>query len=63
LLLRDWLRATPSGAEEYEALKRELVTLPHETIDDHAESKTPWIRDALVRADAWAAQTGWSADV
>lgn len=62
LLLRDWLRATRSGAEEYEALKRELFTLPHDTIDDYAESKTPWIRDALVRADAWAARTGWSAD-
>lgn len=63
LLLRDWLRATPSGAEEYEVLKRELVTLPHETIDDYAERKTPWMNDALARADAWAAQTGWSADV
>jgi dephospho-CoA kinase len=62
LLLRDWLRATPTGAAEYEALKRELVTLPHETIDDYAERKTPWIKDALARADAWAARTGWSAD-
>lgn len=63
LLLRDWLRATPSGAEEYEALKRELVAQPHETIDDYAGRKTPWINAVLTRADAWAAQTGWSADV
>ena len=63
LLLRDWLRATPSGVEEYEALKRELVAQPHETIDDYAGRKTPWINDALDGADAWAAQTGWSADV
>jgi dephospho-CoA kinase len=63
LLLRDWLRATPSGVEEYEALKRELAAQPHETIDDYAGRKTPWINDALARADAWAAQTGWSADV
>jgi dephospho-CoA kinase len=63
LLLRDWLRATPSGVEEYETLKRELVAQPHETIDDYAGRKTPWINDALDRADAWAAQTGWSADV
>jgi dephospho-CoA kinase len=63
LLLRDWLRATPSGADEYEVLKRELVTLPHETIDDYAERKTPWINAALTRADAWAAQTGCSADL
>jgi dephospho-CoA kinase len=62
LLLRDWLRATPSGAEEYEVLKRELVTLPHETIDDYADSETPWIKGALARADAWVARTGWSLD-
>ena len=62
LLLRDWLRATPSGAEEYAALKRELVTLPHETIDDYADRKTPWIKGALARADAWVARTGWSLD-
>jgi dephospho-CoA kinase len=60
LLLRDWLRATPSGVEEYEALKRELVAQPHETIDDYAGGKTPWINDALARADDWAARTGWS---
>jgi dephospho-CoA kinase len=63
LLLRDWLRATPSGVEEYEALKRELVAQSHETIDDYAGRKTPWINDALDRGDAWAARTGWSADV
>ncbi|HEX5996636.1 MAG TPA: dephospho-CoA kinase, partial [Jiangellales bacterium] len=60
LLLRDWFRATPAAAAEYEALKRELVTLPHETIDDYAERKTPWMKDALARADAWAAGVGWS---
>ncbi|HEX6327103.1 MAG TPA: dephospho-CoA kinase [Jiangellaceae bacterium] len=63
LLLRDWLRATPAGVAEYTALKRELAALPHETIDEYAERKTPWINGALDRADAWAAQTGWSADV
>lgn len=60
LLLRDWLRATPAAAAEYEALKRELVTLPHETIDDYAERKTPWMKDALARAEAWAARLSWS---
>jgi dephospho-CoA kinase len=60
LLLRDWLRATPAGVVEYAALKRELAALPHETIDEYAERKTPWINDALARADDWAARTGWS---
>jgi dephospho-CoA kinase len=60
LLLRDWLRATPAGVAEYAARKRELAALPHETIDEYAERKTPWINDALARADEWAARTGWS---
>ncbi|HEX6234900.1 MAG TPA: dephospho-CoA kinase [Jiangellaceae bacterium] len=60
LLLRDWLRATPAGVGEYTALKRELAAGPHETIDEYAERKTPWINGALARADEWAAQTGWS---
>ncbi len=60
LLLRDWLRSTPVGVGEYAALKRELAALPHETIDEYAESKTPWVNDALARADEWAAQTNWA---
>jgi dephospho-CoA kinase len=60
LMLRDWLRATPAGVAEYAARKRELAALPHETIDEYAERKTPWINDALARADEWAARTGWS---
>ncbi len=59
LLLRDWLRATPSGVAEYAARKRDLAARPHESIDAYAESKTPWITSALARADAWAATTGW----
>lgn len=59
LLLRDWLRATPSGVTEYAACKRDLAARPHDSIDAYAESKTPWIASALARADAWAAATGW----
>jgi len=59
LLLRDWLRATPSGVEEYAARKRDLAARPHDSIDAYAEAKTPWIASALARADAWAAGTGW----
>ena len=53
LLLRDWLRATPSAVEEYAALKRRLAAEPHESIDEYADRKTPWVRDALGRAEAW----------
>ncbi len=50
LLLRDWLRVTPSGVEEYAALKTRLAAQPHETIDEYADRKTPWMLAALVRA-------------
>lgn len=60
LLLRDWLRATPAGVDEYARLKRDLARQPHDSIDDYAAAKTPWINDALARADRWAERTGWT---
>jgi dephospho-CoA kinase len=60
LLLRDWLRATPAGVAEYAVLKRRLAAEPHDSIDDYANAKTPWVNRALARADEWAARTGWS---
>jgi len=60
LLFRDWLRATPAAADEYAALKRDLASQPHETIQDYADRKTPWVREALVRARGWAQEAGWS---
>lgn len=60
LLFRDWLRATPSAVVEYAALKRRLASQPHETIQDYADRKTPWVRAALDRAGSWARETGWS---
>lgn len=60
LLLRDWLRAHDGAVAEYAALKRELAARPHDTIDEYAARKTPWINAALARADAWAGRTGWS---
>ncbi|WP_116948532.1 dephospho-CoA kinase [Jiangella endophytica] len=59
LLLRDWLRAHPDAVAEYATLKRELASQPHETIDEYATRKTPWINSALARADAWAERTAW----
>lgn len=60
LLLRDWLRATPSGVAEYAELKRRLAAEPHDSIDAYAEAKTPWVNGALARADEWAARSGWT---
>lgn len=50
LLLRDWLRATPEGASEYAELKARLAAAPHASIDDYADGKTGWLREALARA-------------
>lgn len=44
LLLRDWLRATPTGVAEYAA---------------SAAAQSPWIASALARADQWAGRSGW----
>jgi dephospho-CoA kinase len=60
VLLRDWLRATPTGVAEYAKLKRDLAAQPHDTIDHYAAAKTPWINDALTRADRWAERSGWA---
>ncbi len=58
LLLRDWLRAHPEGVAEYAALKRELAAQPHESVDEYATRKTPWVNAALARADEWADEVG-----
>ncbi|HEU0213237.1 MAG TPA: dephospho-CoA kinase [Jiangellaceae bacterium] len=60
LLLRDYLRDTPGAAGDYARLKRELAAAPHDSIDDYAGGKTPWMRFTLATADAWADRTGWT---
>ena len=60
VLLRDWMRVTSSGVKEYAALERELTAVPHDTTDEYADRKTPWMTDALGRARAWARDTGWT---
>jgi dephospho-CoA kinase len=60
LLLRDYLRDVPGVAGDYARLKRELAAAPHESIDDYAEAKTPWMRFTLAAADAWAGRTEWT---
>jgi dephospho-CoA kinase len=59
LLLRDWLRAHPAGVREYAELKHRLVAQQWDTIDAYAAAKTPFICNALDRAQRWATRTGW----
>jgi dephospho-CoA kinase len=61
VLLRDWLRAHPIGAQEYAQLKHRLAAQQWDSIDDYAAAKTPFISSALDRAERWAARTGWVA--
>lgn len=60
LLLRDYLRATPAAAEDYARLKVALAAAPHESIDEYADRKTPWMRATLAAAETWAGRNGWS---
>ncbi|HEU0040723.1 MAG TPA: GrpB family protein, partial [Jiangellaceae bacterium] len=60
LLLRDWLSVHAEEADAYASVKRELAGQPHDSIDDYADAKTPWISAALRRADDWAAGTAWT---
>ena len=59
LLFRDWLRADTSHRDAYLAEKRRLT---HQTdhVDAYSDGKLGWISDALGRAEAWAAATGWA---
>ncbi|MQA13131.1 MAG: dephospho-CoA kinase [Pseudonocardiaceae bacterium] len=59
LLFRDWLRAHPDSAREYAAVKHELAERRWDSIDAYADAKSPFIRDALTRAEQWAAEAGW----
>jgi dephospho-CoA kinase len=58
LLVRDHLRADPDRRAAYLLLKRELVA----AAPDVAGSPTaldPWFDEEYLRAEQWAAQTGW----
>ena len=59
LLFRDWLRAEQVEADAYAAEKLRLASA-HATTNAYAEAKRPWFEDALLRAEAWAAHSGWS---
>jgi dephospho-CoA kinase len=62
LLFRDWLRADAAAREEYLAVKREAEARYGGDGDArrYVEVKEPWFDAAALRADAWAASSGWS---
>lgn len=59
LLFRDFLRAHPDEATAYAAMKHEMAARHRDDRIGYNDAKEPWIRAALERAEAWAAETGW----
>ncbi|HEY9632385.1 MAG TPA: GrpB family protein [Coleofasciculaceae cyanobacterium] len=53
ILFRDFLRAHPDAAQQYEALKRDLAIQFRCDRQRYTDSKTPLIEQLLVQARAW----------
>ncbi|RUL94364.1 dephospho-CoA kinase [Verrucosispora sp. FIM060022] len=58
LLMRDHLRADPDRRAAYLMLKRELAASAPDS-GTYATAKDPWFDEEHLRAEAWAARTGW----
>ncbi|MER6901443.1 GrpB family protein, partial [Amycolatopsis sp. NPDC000740] len=61
LLFRDWIRAHPDERDNYTEVK-EALARKHSadgTVEQYAEEKQGWVNEAFVRAEKWAAQSGW----
>jgi dephospho-CoA kinase len=59
LLFRDYLRANPAQAREYEALKLGLAEVHEADRIAYNDGKSEWIEAALRRAEGWAAASHW----
>ncbi|WP_026361540.1 dephospho-CoA kinase [Amycolatopsis nigrescens] len=62
LLFAAWLRDRPEEREAYAEVKYRLAGA-HTTdpsVDGYAEEKQGWVDAAFVRAERWAAETGWT---
>ncbi|PZF97866.1 dephospho-CoA kinase [Micromonospora endophytica] len=60
LLMRDHLRADPARRAAYLMLKRELAASAPDS-GAYATAKDPWFDEERLRAEEWAATTGWCA--
>jgi dephospho-CoA kinase len=62
LLFRDWMRASPAGRAEYDALKRALADryAGDPDANRYAEAKEGFMVEAFERSTAWAARAGWA---
>lgn len=59
LLFRDYLRAHPEVAAEYEAVKRRLAVHYRDDRRGYAAAKEPFSWAVIRRADGWAQAQGW----
>ncbi|MEV4482355.1 dephospho-CoA kinase [Micromonospora coxensis] len=58
LLMRDHLRADPDQRAAYLMVKRELAAAAPDN-GAYATAKDPWFDEEHLRAEEWAARTGW----
>ncbi|MEG3636859.1 dephospho-CoA kinase [Micromonospora palythoicola] len=58
LLMRDHLRADPDRRAAYLVFKRELAASAPDS-GAYATAKDPWFDEEHLRAEEWAARTGW----
>jgi GrpB-like predicted nucleotidyltransferase (UPF0157 family) len=59
LLFRDYLRADPDAAAEYEAVKRRLAIRYRDDRAAYVDAKGPFLWEIIRRADSWAQAQGW----
>lgn len=57
ILFRDFLKANPDAAQQYEALKRKSAVEFRYDRERYTDSKTPLIEQLLVKAWAWSKST------
>jgi GrpB-like predicted nucleotidyltransferase (UPF0157 family) len=60
LLFRDYLRAVPSEADRYAAIKRSLAARYRDDRHAYTDGKQPFIWEVMGRADRWSQEVGWS---
>jgi GrpB-like predicted nucleotidyltransferase (UPF0157 family) len=60
LLFRDWLRRSPEDRRSYDLAKRDLARRDWPTMNHYADARSEVISAIMTRAEAWAAEGGWS---